>query len=246
MTNPILFDLFCKAGGASKGYSDAGFDVVGCDIEPQPNYPFPFAQGDALEILRILIDGGSIVFSDGRKLSLDDIAAFGGSPPCQFDSIMSRGRWKEKRLKHKDLIKPTKSLLVETGRPYVIENVSGARHKYDSHLMLCGTMFGLQSDYGNQLRRHRYFEVFPHVLILPPPCAHNKLSAIGVFGGGQHPNRRKRSNGSGAQQKDDSFGVEQRKKAMGIDWMIGSELNQAIPPAYTEYIGRQLRGILGI
>jgi DNA (cytosine-5)-methyltransferase 1 len=105
-------------------------------------------------------------------------------------------------------------------------------------------MFGLQSDYGNELQRHRYFEVFPHILIMQPPCNHNGLSAIGVYGGGQHPARGTRVNGSGASQIDDDFGIEQRKKAMNISWMTNAELTQAIPPAYTEFIGKKLLEIL--
>lgn len=244
MKRPLLLDLFCGAGGCSVGYYRAGFDVVGCDNRLQPRYPFPFVLGDALDILQRLIDGEEIEMSDGRVIYLEDIAVIGASPPCKHDSGMSRGRWQEKRLKHPDLIKPTRKLLIKSGKPYVIENVAGARHKYQSHLMLCGTMFGLQSDYGNQLQRHRYFEVYPHVLILPPPCSHNGLSAIGVYGGGQHPNRRTRANGSGTKQAGDDFGIEQRKKAMGIDWMSSSELSQAIPPAYTHWLGKQLLKVI--
>lgn len=233
---PLLLDLFCKAGGASMGYYRAGFDVVGIDIERQKNYPFGFIQADVMEWLPAAIASGEIEL-------FDVIAA---SPPCLFDNGLSRGRWKEKRLKHPDLIRPVRALLQKSGRPYVIENVAGARHKYDSHLMLCGTMFDLKSEFGNQLQRHRYFEIFPHILILQPPCQHNKLSTIGVYGGGQHPARRTRANGSAQEQVDDDFGVSQRRIAMGINWMPGSELNQAIPPAYTEFIGRKMRELLSI
>jgi DNA (cytosine-5)-methyltransferase 1 len=196
--------------------------------------------------LRALIDGETIADNNGRWWRLSDFAVIGASPPCKRGNGMSRGRWQNKRLEHPDLIEPTATLLKETGKPYVIENVPGERHKFDSHLMLCGTMFGLESKHGNQLRRHSYFEIYPHILILQPPCNHNKLSAIGVFGGGQHPARRKRVNGSGSIQKNDGFGIAERQRAMGIDWMRGRELNQAIPPAYTEYIGKQLIQALGL
>lgn len=116
MRKPLLLDLFCKAGGCSVGYSKAGFDVTGIDISNQPNYPFQFAQADALEALK---DKDFI-----RKF--DVIAA---SPPCQVHSKargLSQARNNGAYGDHLDLIPPVRDLLVESGKIYVIENVAGS------------------------------------------------------------------------------------------------------------------------
>ena len=227
---PKLLDLFCGAGGAGMGYYRAGFDVVGVDIKPQPHYPFTFIQGDAL--------------CPPVKLSAFD--AIHASPPCQAYSSMRKGRWQNRE--HPDFIAMLRERFQTLGLPYVIENVVGAPLK--ASLLLCGTMFRLQTNEGSQLRRHRYFECKPPVFFVQP-CTHNNGSAIGVYGGGQHPDRRRPAtigvwgNSGGYSKRDglDHYGVEKRKEAMGIDWMSGNELSEAIPPAYTEFIGRQLMQI---
>ncbi|MFW6148137.1 MAG: hypothetical protein ACOC6B_07090, partial [Thermodesulfobacteriota bacterium] len=212
-----------------------GFDVIGVDINPQPHYPFEFHQADAL------------------TFPLDGVNAVHASPPCQKYSIMRRGRWKDR--KHPDLIPATRDRLIKSGLPYIIENVPGARHHLISPIMLCGTMFGLQTKHGAQLRRHRYFECsFP---IGPTPaCNHRQdASVIGVYGGGQHPKRRRipatigvYGNSGGSSKRDNldfsCFTVKDRRDAMGIEWMTGKELSQAIPPAYTKYIGEFLKAYI--
>ncbi len=226
---PKLLDLFCGAGGASVGYARAGFEVEGVDIEAQPHYPFKFYLADALEF------------------PLEGYDAYHASPPCQFASIMTRGRWQDRLGNHPNYIEIVKLLLKETGKPYVIENVPGAVQYLENPIMLCGTMFGLGTKEGNQLRRHRYFEA-PSLVVLTPTCQHNRASVIGVYGGGQHPNRRKPAtigvwgHAGGSSNRDGliQFGTGARREAMGIDWMTGNELSEAIPPAYTEYIGKYL------
>ena len=198
------------------GYSRAGFDVVGVDIKPQPRFPFEFCQADAMTFP---LDGYDVIHA---------------SPPCQAYSSMRKGRWQDRS--HPDLVAKTRANLQATGLPYVIENVVGA--PLVNPITLCGSMFGLQSIHGNQLRRHRLFEIHPPHVCLVQPCQHNHASPIGVYGGGQHPARRKRRYDESAEGLD--FGVTERRRAMGIDWMTGRELNQAIPPAYTEWIGRHL------
>jgi DNA (cytosine-5)-methyltransferase 1 len=226
-----LLDLFCGAGGAAMGYSRAGFtEIVGVDIKRQPRYPFTFVQGDALEYLA----------AHGHEFD-----AIHASPPCQKFSAMTRGRWKDRE--HPNHIGQTRELCGESGRPWVIENVPGAPLITTQTLQLCGTQFGLQTPEGSQLRRHRWFES-PFIFALLPPCQHNDGSAIGVYGGGQHPKRRRPAtigvwgNSGGYSKRDDlhHYGLEARRAAMGIDWMNGPELSEAIPPAYTEFIGRQL------
>lgn len=204
------------------GYYRAGFDVVGVDIKPMPRYPFEFHQADALE------------YCAAHGAEFDVIHA---SPPCQLYSTMTNGRWKDRLQNHPNLIGTVRKCLIETGRPYVIENVSGARAILINPILLCGTMFGLQTESGHQLIRHRYFEC-SSFFILVKTCQHNNLSSIGVYGGGQNPARRTRRYKAEGERVD--FGIIARSHVMGIDWMTGLELNEAIPPAYTEFIGKHL------
>jgi DNA (cytosine-5)-methyltransferase 1 len=207
---PRLLDLFCGAGGCSVGYERVGFDVVGVDIMPQPNYPFAFIQHDALAFLEDMLAWR------GQPHGFDAIHA---SPPCQ---AFTAARVIHNR-EHADLLTPTRELLKKTDLPWVIENVPGAPMRKD--LVLCGTQFdGLASDNG-QLLRHRWFE-FSDPSIAPtlvPPCRHDRPT-ISVFGHGGHI----------------YHGVEDWRVVMGIDWMKRDELAQAIPPAYTEFVGEQL------
>lgn len=227
-----LLDLYCGAGGAAMGYYRAGFnEIVGIDINPQPRYPFEFHQADALEYLA----------EHGHEFD-----AIHASPPCQKFSAMRKGRWKDRY--HADLVEPTREILIRISKPYVIENVVGA--PLIEPVMLCGTMFGLQTKHGSQLRRHRLFETSYKIDALLPPCNHIVgASVIVVYGGGQHPQRRKipatigvYGHAGGSSKRDclDFFTTNDRRDAMGIDWMTGKELSQAIPPAYTEWIGKQI------
>lgn len=112
-------------------------------------------------------------------------------------------------------------------------------------------MFGLGIG-ESQLRRHRYFEVEGFDLWPPASCSYNRAPTVPVYGGGQdkdyhNPPRRPRTIGvwgsaGGSSTRDGvvQFGTAARKEAMGINWMTGSELSEAIPPAYTEWIGRAL------
>jgi DNA (cytosine-5)-methyltransferase 1 len=244
---PRLLDLFCCAGGAGMGYHRAGFEVVGVDIKPQPRYPFEFHQADALDVLSRMLKGEKFQASDGNWYGIDDFDAIHASPPCQRYSTMTAGRWQDRIESHPDLIAPVRDLLKQTGRPYVIENVEGARAELINPILLCGTMFGLQTKHGSQLRRHRYFEMSTPMFLVPT-CQHNNGSVIGVYGGGQNPARRRpatigvwgHAGGSSARDGLTQFGTQDRRDAMGIDWMTGNELSEAIPPAYTEYIGKQL------
>jgi DNA (cytosine-5)-methyltransferase 1 len=203
---PRLLDLFCGAGGAAMGYYRAGFEVVGVDINPQPNYPFEFIQADALEWL------------SWTSLSLPGFDVVHASPPCQAYSWSAK-RWDVERA---DLLAPTRELLRKVGLPYVIENVVGA--PMESPIRLCGVMFGLE------VIRHRLFE--SNVAMVEPWHAPHQGSVqdgtyVTVAG---HGGDNIKGRGSRAA----------KQRAMGIDWMSDEELNQAIPPAYTEWIGRQL------
>lgn len=199
---PRLLDLFCGAGGAAMGYSRAGFDVVGVDVRPQPNYPFAFVQADALEC------------------DLAGFDAIHASPPCQAyirsGSVAKDGR-------HPRLIEPVRALLAASGLPYIIENVPGAPLRPD--VLLCGSMFGLE------VRRHRVFESNVLTPPLTPPCDHSRPIA-GVYG---HPHGR-----AGAWRNMLPGDLPTWSRAMGIGWMSAAELADAIPPAYTEFVGSLL------
>lgn len=231
MTQKILLDLFCCAGGAARGYQQAGFYVVGVDINPQPHYVGDeFFRGDALDF--------------GRRYG-KDFYAIHASPPCQAYSVMTKGRWQDRE--HPMLIPEVRRILQVSGRHYVIENVEGARRELVTPTLLCGTMFRLETSEGNQLLRHRYFET-SFSLGLTQPCQHNKYSALGVYGGGQNPARKRRKTvtdggHSGGTSKRDGiteFGVDARREVMQINWMTNSELSEAIPPAYTRWIGERI------
>jgi DNA (cytosine-5)-methyltransferase 1 len=150
---PRLLDLFAGAGGAGMGYHRAGFEVVGVDIKPQPNYPFEFHKFDALEFLRDAI--------------IDDFDAIHASPPCQAYSIVSA--FQGVREDHPDLVDETRRLLDASGLPWVIENVVGAPIRAD--VKLCGEMFGLG------VHRHRHFETHGFFVMQPPHSRHNLKGA---------------------------------------------------------------------
>ncbi len=212
---PRLLDLFCGAGGCSMGYHRAGFDVVGVDIKRQKRYPFEFVQADAIEY----------ILAHGHEYDI-----IHASPPCQFYSVtapLSNGN-------HPDLVGPTRVALLEVGKPYVIENVVGA--PLINPLMLCGTMFGLR------VQRHRLFEIWPNPIWFPPhPCKHDGLAT------GNHLRRSGVTRTPGFKDgynfitvAGNNYLVADGQLAMDIDWTTKAELSQAIPPAYTEWIGKQL------
>jgi DNA (cytosine-5)-methyltransferase 1 len=209
---PRLLDLFCGAGGCSVGYHRAGFDVIGVDLKAQPNYPYEFIHDDALAVLDRLVHGGTI----NKGWRLEDFDVIHASPPCQAFTSARVIHGNE----HPDLLTPCRSLLERSRAPWVIENVPGAPMRKD--LVLCGSMFGLRSKHG-ALVRHRWFELGFPFYALVPPCHHDGPT-ISVFGHGGHV----------------YHGVEDWRVVMGIDWMTRDELAQAIPPAYTQYIGRAL------
>lgn len=236
-------DLFSGAGGAAVGLHRAGFDVVGVDTKPQPHYPFEHHEGDAIEWLtRNGAEGFDLIWA---------------SPPCQRFSMYSRnmGTWEN----HPDLIDPVRTLLERSGVSYIIENVPGAPLR--NPVTLCGSMFDLD------VRRHRLFEtsfeIFPH-----PQCRHWIWQDRKYPGATNRPNGRYTCEvgvrripvqvqvqamdppmapvpvyGNGTPQwHRKKYGrnvtAEEQRRAMSIDWMTREELSQAIPPAYSEWLGR--------
>lgn len=198
-------------GGCSVGYHRAGFDVVGIDIKPQPRYPFPFIQADALR----------------PPVDFTAFDAIHASPPCQAYTLM-RGLGKVKD-NHPDLVEPVRNFLESTGKPWVIENVPGSPLRFP--IMLCGSMFGLR------LRRHRLFES-SFMMLRPTSCEH-KPNAFAVYG--DHPEDAFIHAGPVAPTSvKRAPTLKAGQEAMGINWMPWKQLTQAIPPAYTEFIGKQL------
>jgi len=231
-----ILDLFCGAGGASLGYVRAGWEVVGVDLNPMPRYPMPFKQGDALAVLRQLLDGESVSFS-GHVLGLHHFDAIHASPPCQSYSVTRHSH----SIEYPRLIEPLRELLIETTLPYVIENVVGA--PLHDPLTLCGTMFGLTAKDTRdgtllELRRHRLFE--SNVELPPLECKHEHAVG-GVYGGGSSRRSSTRDWEKGRPGRGGYTPVKAvRENLMGIYTMTSRELSEAIPPAYTEYVGRQL------
>jgi len=179
-------------------------------VDNRPQPHYPFAFVQA--------DALEYVAQMGRYFD-----AIHASPPCQAFTAL---RTMPNVGKHADLVEPTRERLVATGKPWVIENVPGA--PLVNPTVLCGTMFGLNAN-GRQLRRQRLFET-SFTVGLVSPCNH-KPGTVGVYG---------HSGGYSSRDATPLSSASERCAAMGIDWMTQAELSQAIPPAYTEFIGRRL------
>jgi DNA (cytosine-5)-methyltransferase 1 len=214
-----LLDLFCGAGGAAMGYHMAGWEVVGVDIAPQPNFPFEFHQADAL------------------TYPLEGFDAIHASPPCQGYTRL-RKRWPDAG--HPLLIAPMRERLKSNGRPYVMENVEDARPFMEEPILLCGSTFGLR------VQRHRLFEMSDPINGLD--CDHdwqNRHKPYRQYVGKERTNGLGyRESGVipvyGGGNVVGGNGHFYRSVAMGIDWMTTPELNESIPPAFTRHVGRAM------
>jgi DNA (cytosine-5)-methyltransferase 1 len=199
------------------GYHRAGFEVVGVDIKPQKNYPFDFYQGDAFDY------------------PLDGFDAIHASPPCQdhmrtpLPQVKKHGTgW---------MLAAIRDRLAAQPAHWVLENVPGAPMRADYRL--CGCRFGLEAQ-GWELRRVRLFEVsWSPEFALESPCVHAR-PAVAVVGNGQPSWHRQRWTKKPDGKPDYALFRRVCAEVMGIDWMNRLELSQAIPPAYTEWIGRHL------
>lgn len=204
------------------GYHWAGFEVVGVDINPQPRYPFEFHQADAM------------------TYPLDWFDAIHASPPCQGYSRLRHLPWLKGKV-YPLLIDPIRDRLVKNGKPWVIENVEDSPLE---GIVLCGQSFGLP------IFRHRKFET-SFFMLAPSHKSHDT-----VIGHGRMVNDRRKgtlnsSSAKGAWGKQKIITVAggqflkaDGERALQIDWMSKAELCQAIPPAYTEWIGKQLMEVL--
>lgn len=224
-----MLDLFSGAGGAARGYQLAGFHVTGIDVKPQPRYAGDvFIQGDALN----------------PPVDLAAFDAVHASPPCQAYSRMRHLPWLKDKT-YPDLIPATRAMLEMLSVPWVMENVEDAPIERASTLWgrhgvwLCGLMFGLP------LYRHRAFETTFSVA----PLAHPRHTQT-ILGGKSLNKRYSQSGGTvGVIPIVSVVGhtagmMQYAPAAMGIDWMRRDELTQAIPPAYTQFVGAQLLAAL--
>jgi DNA (cytosine-5)-methyltransferase 1 len=222
---PILFDLFCCQGGAGTGYDRAGFEVIGVDIEPQPRYPYRFVQANAMQVLQFLAMKAEPW--EGAPYP----AAIHASPPCQrFTTMSTRWRLKGGTLasRREDLLTPTLALIRTLPIPYVVENVPGAKRHMRPTLLLHGGMFGLR------VHRPRLFESSAFMLA---PMAPRTRQPVGVYG--DHPQRHLTPGGNGSLLRRASS-IDEAREVMGMPWADWHGCKEAIPPAYTEFIGRQL------
>ena len=224
---PILIDYFCGAGGIAAGYKRAGFYVIGVDIEPQPRYAGDtFVQADALEMMAAHARDGALFFGPGLTICTPVVAH--ASPPCQASSDLRHRTGRE----YPQHIPRVRELLKTIGIPYVIENVEGA--ELIDPVRICGASIP-----GLRVIRHRLFE--------------SNKRLVGIDCPDRHPlvfTHDKRKAHYGKLDQDTSFvqvtgggnaTIANKRAAMGIDWpMTNLEINEAIPPAYGEHVGRQL------
>lgn len=215
-----LLDLFCGAGMASDGYALAGFvDIVGIDINNQPNYPYEFIKTDAMEVLK-----------DTNYLS--DFDLIHASPPCQAHTRAKHLRNAQgKKSKYDDLLTPTITLLRNQQTPWVVENVPGAPGM-EAAAIECGSAYGLG------VRRHRLFlsDLIP---LISSGCDHKKQGRPwGVY---YAPSDDIPKGGRTARN------VEHGREVMGVTREISwNELKEGFPPAYTEHVGRQAIDFLAL
>lgn len=203
--------------GYHRCFPDA--EIIGVDVKSQPRYPFTFVHGDAMDYP---LDGFDLIHA---------------SPPCHDHTrVAGKARKEGTRFGTKWMLEATIDRLLDVDVPWFVENVLGTQRYMDAapyKIMLCGSMFGLD------LRRHRWFAMRDD--LDQPACDHGwqtprfrslmweryqagKLSpVVGVHGKLNYPGE-----------------FPLRCAAMGIDWMTNREIIQAVPPAFTEWIGGQL------
>lgn len=240
---PKLLDLFCCEGGASRGYADAGFDVYGVDLfedYSQKRYPYPSAKKNAFWALDGMAHHHTgIPFNNGEWISIYEFDAVAASCPCQRYSITNAAR----RHDYPDLIGPTRRALKSLGVPYIIENVVGA--PLNDPTLLCGCMFDLIATDTDgikvHLQRARLFET-NWELTAPRECDHSDHEWVaGAYGGARRDKYEAKYVRKGGYVPRDKSVVQE---LLGIDWMTWKGMYQAIPPAYTEHIGKQLMAVL--
>jgi DNA (cytosine-5)-methyltransferase 1 len=214
---PRLLDLYCGAGGAAMGYHLAGFHVTGVDIEAQPDYPFAFHRADALDYL---------------TRHAHRYHAVHASPPCQAHTPVSALNRRRHHREHPDLLPATRAALHATALPHVIENVHTRSAALAAPLVLCGTMFDLP------VYRHRGFETTLPLLATPPHPRHTRRA---MRNGNLPTAERPVMTITGRNGHHSRAWQRAAAHALGTPWI--TTLNgvcEAIPPAYTHFLGQQL------
>ncbi|MFF8473858.1 SAM-dependent methyltransferase [Streptomyces sp. NPDC015414] len=213
----VHLDLFCCQGGASAGFGRAGLAVLGVDKDPQPHYPFAFVQADAVEFL------------DRYGHLFDSISA---SPPCQAFTLAQRIQNNE----HPDFITPTRTLLKELGRPWVLENVPGS--PLLDPVVLCGAMFGLHT------YRHRHFETgggFAFTAPEHPEHVHPTVKMGRALKSREDYLKEGQDRGGDWYHAVGNFqNPAYVRRDLDMPWATRDGLRECIPPAYSKHIGRQL------
>jgi DNA (cytosine-5)-methyltransferase 1 len=204
-----LLDLFCGVGGASAGYTAAGFDVTGIDLKHGKRYPYIYIKGNVSDYL--------------NNQYLQQFDVIHASPPCQTHSITQHLRNAQGKSTNKiDMIPEVREALIASGVPYIIENVPGS--PLIDPVQLCGSSFNLK------VRRHRLFE--SNIKLKGSICNHKAQGKpVGVYG-----SLNDEIPGGGHTAKT----LQQARLTMGIEWALWGELVEAIPPIYTEYLGKQI------
>ncbi|MDR1264754.1 MAG: hypothetical protein LBK42_04110 [Propionibacteriaceae bacterium] len=249
-------DLFCGAGGATRGYQQAGFHVVGVDVTPQPRYIGDgFVQRDAIDWLRWAAGETprptwfeQLMGREQRSLLHPEwFDLVHASPPCQDHSVLALAASRARGGAHGTgwMLGVCQELLPRVaarwGCVYVIENVPGA--KMPNHLTLCGTAMGLGADVPGRgwarIKRHRWFQTNFGVLVNQCEChgGGKGVPYLCVYGHGGSNKADARKRGYKSRAMTGPGTAEASRKAMGIDWMTRDELDQAIPPAYTKLLG---------
>lgn len=198
------------------------------DHEFHEDYPDPshsFVPLDLDVSCRFILGDAMAALADRDFLNQYQVIA--ASPPCYAYSTITPDRSLYPRL-----IAPVREALRAWGGVYVIENVEGAAADMPGAVKLCGSSFGLKA------RRHRLFE--SNLPLTGPPCDHERQGTpVGVYGGHVDPNTYARPNGKSRGYRATT--TREAREALGISWLSWSDLTDAIPPAYTEHLGSQLR-----